>query len=153
MEVANPGQSMPISMLYGMNPSARRVGTSGWATFGELSVVASASPENCQVTPAELIPRHVSLVIISTRAKRRMSFGLPWSVMMIVGSMKRFVTPRSTAEGVGHFCQPLYVSIEARLYLYLTEHPAPTADQIRQAPQDLGVFVHQPECRVAPRAE
>ena len=61
--------SEPASIEYGMNPSARSVGISGWASVGALSVVAAASADHCHVTPDVVSPRHVSLVMTSTRAR------------------------------------------------------------------------------------
>src|SRR6185295_3164939 len=84
---AKPGQSWPTSMLNGMKPSARWVGTAGWAIVGELSVDGAASASYFHETPADERPFHWSLVIVSIR--HRFSTGLsdPCAVRMMVGSM------------------------------------------------------------------
>src|SRR6266566_3794406 len=57
-----------------------------FATVGVASANTDASPIICAVTPAELTPFHVLLVVVTTREIRRHGLALDEFVRMIVGS-------------------------------------------------------------------
>jgi hypothetical protein len=89
-------------------------------TVGDWSPDAVPSASHAAVTPADVTPFHVLLVVVLTFEIRRYGFALALFVRTMVGDL----LPAALTSGrAGHFCQPLHVSMQAGLYLHLGEVP------------------------------
>src|SRR5712675_2069661 len=90
-------------------------------TVGVASANTDASPTICAVTPAELTPFQVLLVVCTTLETRRHGLALDEFVRMIVGV---FVTRTSGHAGPRHFCAALQLSHRCRPDYIFSSSPA-----------------------------